>query len=53
MSFARRRERYLGADGAITKDIQAALDRINGPVDRRMLLGLLLLIPQGVKGRFR
>ena len=51
-SFARRRERYLGEDGAITKDIQAALDRINGFVDRRMLLGLLLLIPQGAKAAF-
>jgi preprotein translocase subunit SecA len=51
-AFTRRRERYLGEDGAITKDIQAALDRINGPVDRRMLLGLLLLIPQGAKAAF-
>jgi preprotein translocase subunit SecA len=51
-AFARRRERYLGEDGAITKDIQGALDRINGPIDRRMLLGLLLLIPQGAKAAF-
>jgi preprotein translocase subunit SecA len=50
--FARRRERYLGPDGVITKDIQAALERINGPVNRHNLLGLLLLIPQGAKAAF-
>jgi preprotein translocase subunit SecA len=51
-AFARRRERYLGAEGAITKDIQAALDRINAPIDRRMLIGFLLLMPQGAKAAF-
>jgi preprotein translocase subunit SecA len=51
-AFDRRRERYLGLDGAITKDIQAALERVNGPVDRRLLLGLLIMIPQGSKASF-
>ena len=50
--FAQRRERYLGPEGQVTKDLQAALERINGPVDRRMLLSLLLLMPQGAKAAF-
>lgn len=50
--FDRRRERYLSADGQITNDLQAAIDRIGLPITRQILLGLLLMMPQGAKAAF-
>ncbi|MDD2694705.1 MAG: hypothetical protein PHD58_02130 [Anaerolineales bacterium] len=53
-AFTRRRERLLspGQDGAITRDLEDALARLSGPLDRFALTELLLLMPQGSRTAF-
>jgi preprotein translocase subunit SecA len=51
-TFARRRERYLGPGGQITKDLENALARIEVPLARMHLLGLMMMIPQGARATF-
>jgi preprotein translocase subunit SecA len=51
-TFARRRERYLGPGGQITKDLENALARFEGPLARVHLLNFLMIIPQGARATF-
>jgi len=48
----RRKERLLGGDGQITKELKTTLSRISGPISERLLLQLLLLMPQGARTVF-
>ncbi len=50
--FEQRRQRYLGAEGQIKRDLENALGRLQHPIDANTLLQLLLLIPQGSKAAF-
>jgi len=51
-TFAHRRERYLGSGGQITKDLENAMARFEGPLARVQLLNLLMIIPQGARATF-
>jgi preprotein translocase subunit SecA len=51
-AFARRRERYLGPGGQVTKDLENALARFEGRLARVHLLNLLMIIPQGARATF-
>jgi preprotein translocase subunit SecA len=50
--FARRRERLLGEQGQIVKDLQTTLSRLEGPINRQTLYNFLLLLPQGARATF-
>jgi preprotein translocase subunit SecA len=52
--FERRLERLIGAngDGQITRDLDAALARINQPLTREQVLALLVQLPQGSRATF-
>ena len=50
--FERRRERFLGANGQIVRDLDSALSRIAGPVNRNQFVQLLLLMPEGARATF-
>jgi preprotein translocase subunit SecA len=54
---ARRRERLLGsnghaADGAIPRDLETAINRVQGPLTSNHLTGLLMTLPQGSRATF-
>jgi preprotein translocase subunit SecA len=52
--YERRRERLVGQNGSgqITRDLEAELAKVNGPLTETHLLVLLLLIPQGTRAVF-
>ena len=50
--FERRRERFLGANGQIVRDLDSALSKIAGPVNRNQFVQLLLLMPEGARASF-
>jgi preprotein translocase subunit SecA len=50
--FARRRERLIGDQGQIVKDLQTTFSRLEGPINRQILYNLLLLLPQGTRATF-
>jgi preprotein translocase subunit SecA len=55
--LARRRERLLGsnghaADGAIPRDLETAINRVQGPLTSNHLTGLLMTLPQGSRATF-
>ena len=50
--FNRRRERFLGSQGQITKDLDSTLARIDGTVSRLQVIHLLMMIPQGTRTTF-
>jgi preprotein translocase subunit SecA len=50
--FARRRERLIGNQGQIVKDLQTTFSRLEGPINRQTLYNLLLLLPQGTRATF-
>ena len=51
-TYARRVERYLGDQGLIVRDIDTSLSKINGPLNRPLLIQLLMLLPQGARATF-
>jgi preprotein translocase subunit SecA len=55
--LTRRRERLLGSngrttDGVITRDLETAVNRIQGPLTSNHLTGLLMMLPQGTRAAF-
>ena len=53
----RRRERLLGsgegpAEGAIQRDLESAINKIEGPLTSSHLAGLLIMLPQGTRAAF-
>jgi preprotein translocase subunit SecA len=50
--YTRRRERYLGENGAIVKDLEVATARLPEPLDQAAIYDLLRMIPQGAKASF-
>jgi preprotein translocase subunit SecA len=51
--FARRRERLVGKQGQIVKDLQKTFNRLEEDhVNRQILYNLLLLLPQGTRATF-
>jgi preprotein translocase subunit SecA len=55
--LARRRERLLGSngrptEGAIPRDLETAVNKIQGPLTSIHLTGLLLMLPQGTRATF-
>ena len=51
-TFEARRERYLGAQGQIARDMENATSRVDGRLGSNGLLQLLLLMPQGARAAF-
>jgi len=55
--LSKRRERLMGngagpASGQLSRDLEAALAKINGPINTNHMLGLLLMMPQGSRATF-
>ncbi len=50
--YARRIDRYLSEQGLIVRDIDNTLSKIDGPVNRPVLIHLLMLLPQGARATF-
>jgi preprotein translocase subunit SecA len=48
----RRRERLLGQDGLVTRDLESALAKLPADLDEQHLLYLLLILPQGARASF-
>jgi preprotein translocase subunit SecA len=51
-AFERRAERLLGEQGQIKRDVENALSRLDGKVERADLLQILLQVPQGTRTAF-
>jgi len=55
--LSKRRERLMGngagpASGQLGHDLEAAMAKINGPINTNHLLGMLLMMPQGARATF-
>lgn len=50
--FARRIERYLGAEGQITRELENVFSRWQGVLDEQKQLALLMMMPQGSRSMF-
>jgi preprotein translocase subunit SecA len=50
--YEKRRQRLLGKDGQITRDLEAALGRAEGYLAENALYQLLILLPQGTRATF-
>jgi preprotein translocase subunit SecA len=51
-TFAARRERHLGEQGQIARDLENATGKVDGPLGTNALLQLLLFMPQGARAAF-
>jgi preprotein translocase subunit SecA len=51
-ALQKRRERYLGEAGQITKDLDAMLERLPPNVSEQTILALLMQLPQGSRALF-
>jgi preprotein translocase subunit SecA len=51
-AFEKRRERYTGPGGQITKDLEAMLERLPPQVNEQIVLAILMQLPQGARAMF-